>query len=471
MTGDPQAVLEDVRAPVRQRVFGSPRFARLWLAQVVSATGDWIGLVAIIALAERVGGDSGGAAISLVMAARLVPGFFLGPLVGVLVDRLDRKRVMVCCDFGRAAIMCSLPFVDSVLGLVIASLGLEVMTLLWAPAKEASVPNLVPAGFMTTANSLSLAAAYGTFPIGSALFTAMAEIAERIDHHAWANTIRFNDTGLAFQADALTFLVSASLIASIEIPRVARRPDGAVAPGTTRPRIASAWQELREGWQFIFINPIVRTVNLGLATGLIGGGMLIPLGSAFAKEVLGGGDAGYGSLITALGFGVAAGVVVLSMVQKHLPKPQIFALAVIVAGVVLVAAATSSTLLIASPLVFVLGICAGTVYVLGFTLLHENVEDALRGRIFSALYTLVRMCVLLAMMVGPLLREGFDRLSNETVDEHVDVFGVTVFVPGVRITLWLAGLIIVGAGVLAAWSLRKGGHAVRPVRAMRETGS
>ena len=80
------------------------------------------------------------------MAARIVPGLFLGAASGVVADRFDRKRVMVTCDIGRAAVLVTLPFVDTVFGLVIASLVLECFTLLWTPAKEASVPNLVPAG-------------------------------------------------------------------------------------------------------------------------------------------------------------------------------------------------------------------------------------------------------------------------------------------------------------------------------------
>src|SRR5690349_8700339 len=58
-------------------VFGSPAFLRLWVVQVISATGDWLGLVAITALADRVGGEYAGASIGLVLAARIVPGFFL----------------------------------------------------------------------------------------------------------------------------------------------------------------------------------------------------------------------------------------------------------------------------------------------------------------------------------------------------------------------------------------------------------
>src|SRR4051812_48943337 len=150
------------------RVFGSRQFFRLWLGQVVSSLGDWIGLIAITALAARIGGSGAGAAVGLVLSARLIPGFFLAPVVGVLVDRWDRRRVMISCDVGRGVVLIFLPFVRSIAGLFLASLLLELMTLMWSPAKEASVPNIVDRDFLPTANSLSLAAAYGTFPLGGA---------------------------------------------------------------------------------------------------------------------------------------------------------------------------------------------------------------------------------------------------------------------------------------------------------------
>src|SRR5581483_1534311 len=167
--------------PSPRRVFGSSAYFRLWMAQVVSSLGDWIGLVAVVALAARVSGGSS-AAVGLVMAARMVPGFFLAPVGGVLVDRWERRTTMVICDCGRAAIVAILPVVDSLLGLFLASFLLEVLTLLWSPAKDASVPNLVPAEKLAAANSLSMAAAYGTFPLGSAAFASLAGLASWLGH-------------------------------------------------------------------------------------------------------------------------------------------------------------------------------------------------------------------------------------------------------------------------------------------------
>ena len=80
-------------------------FFPLWLAQFFSSLGDWVGFFAILAHHRARSRDSA-AAFSLVMGARMLPGFFLATLGGVIVDRFDRRKVMVCCDLGRAALIC-----------------------------------------------------------------------------------------------------------------------------------------------------------------------------------------------------------------------------------------------------------------------------------------------------------------------------------------------------------------------------
>src|SRR3954453_13393497 len=199
-------------APAGPKLLGSSSFFRLWVAQVVSSMGDWIGLFAILTLTARVGKGSPEAAIALVMSARMIPGFFLASVGGVLVDRWDRRKVMVCCDVGRGVVLFTLPFVTSVWGLFLASLILEVLTLLWSPAKEASVPNLVEPEKLASANSFSLAAAYGTFPVASALFASLTKGAEILGRHAGSlDFLRLNQESLAIYFDVGTFFLSAFL--------------------------------------------------------------------------------------------------------------------------------------------------------------------------------------------------------------------------------------------------------------------
>jgi dTMP kinase len=439
-------------AAFRQRVFGTPEFFRLWLAQAISSLGDWLGFLAILILAGRLGASAPGASVGLVMAARIVPGFFLSAGAGVLIDRLDRRRVMVVTMAVRAAVVAALPFVDTVLGLVLASLVLELATLFFSPAKEALVPNLVPADKLTQANSLGLAAAYGTFPLGAALFALLAQVGEALGSIDALDGLRTSQENVAFWANVGCYVVSAILISRLRVPGGAR--PAAASGGRARFGAGQVLAEVKEGWHHAFADPVVRAVNVGLACGLIGGGMLVPLGQPFSEEVLGAGPSGYGVFVFALGLGVAGGVTGVSALQRRLPKVRAFVVSCWCAGAALLVGVSMSSLLLAAVFVALMGVFAGSVYVLGFTLLHENVEDELRGRIFSALYTLVRLCVLLSMAVGPLLADLFDGLSESLVDRRVDL-GIEVAVPGVRLTLWLAGLIMLVAGSLAALSLRR----------------
>jgi MFS family permease len=447
----PVAGDETVRGP---QLLGSASFFRLWLAQVVSSLGDWIGLVAVLSITNRVGGKSPEAAIALVMSARMIPGFFLASIGGVLVDRWDRKKVMVTCDIGRAMVLATLPFVTSVLGLFLVSLLLEILTLLWSPAKEATVPNLVSVDKLSSANSFSLAAAYGTFPIGSALFASLTKVSEFLGTHAsFLGFLELNQESLAIYVDVCTFLTSAVIISTIAIPRAKARVK------THEKRKASvkldgAITEIREGWRFIGHNPVVRAVLVGLGTGLIGGGMVAPLGPTYATVVLEAGPSGFGLMLTALGLGVAAGVLALTALQRRLSRLRIFPLAVLGAGGFMFAAASMSSLTLTLCFIGGMGVCAGAVYVLGFTILQENVEDELRGRVFGTLYTLSRLCLLISLALAPLLAGLLNELSQAILGGELSAGGVTISLPGVRLTLWIGASIILVAGVLALRTLK-----------------
>ena len=462
-----------------ERVFGTQRFFALFCVQIISALGDWVGFFAITVLAASISSQPE-VAITLVIAARVVPGLFIAPFIGVVVDRIDRKKVMVTADVMRAVVFVLLPLVRTVPGLVVASLVLEVFTLMWSAAKESTVPNVVPTEKLTTANSLSLAAAYGTMPVaGPIQFLLVGALPESASVAVIATQV-----APAFYFDAVSFLCSAAILWFFVfrgMPSTALRArqaaeaaagelTGAAPEAEVRERnpveeertfLQRTFAEIREGWEFIFVNPVVRGVMIGLATGLVGGAMLVPLGPTFALRVIG--DANKFSLfITALGLGVAVGVVSLGALQKRLHKEKVFPVLVILAGLSLGFGVSMSTFWLAALGVFGMGVCAGSVYVLGFTLLQEYTDDEVRGRVFTTLLTLVRMCVLLALMLGPVLATIFNGFAKAgtgaTGDEvpTVSLFGLEVAIPGVRLTLWLAAFIIVVAGILAARSMQLG---------------
>ena len=310
--------------PAPWRVFGTRSYFRLWLAQVTSSTGDWIGLIAILAIAARIS-DNSGAAVSLVMLARVVPGFFLGTVGGVLIDRFDRRRVMMVCDLLRASLLLMLPFFESLAGLVLISFGLEVLTLLWGPAKDASVPHLVKKDQLTSANSLSLVASYATFPLASIIFSLLAALAVWLGSFNALSGLEVDQEVLALIVDACTFVASALIVWRLPIPHDHTRHTERFDPTQT-------FRDIRDGMRFIVGHPRVRGVIVGLGVGLIGAGAMIPLGAAFAKQGLGGDSATFGVLMTALGMGAAIGVVALLALQKRLPRETVFEFAVMGTG-------------------------------------------------------------------------------------------------------------------------------------------
>jgi dTMP kinase len=433
--------------PSPRRVFGSSAYFRLWMAQVVSSLGDWIGLVAIIALAARVSHGSE-AAIGVVMAARMVPGFFFAPVGGVLVDRWDRRRTMVTCDLGRAAIVATLPFVNSLTGLIVASFLLELLTLLWSPAKEASVPNLVPADKLAAANSLSMLASYGTFPIGSLLFAGLAGIASWLGSFDPLSRLEVDRESLALWFDAGTYVVSGLLITTLSLQRRAKRHGVRVDWGQT-------WRDLVEGLRFVSSNRLVRSVMLGLGVGLVGCGAVVPLGPIYCKEVLGSGAAGFGFLMTGLGVGGALGVLAVSTLVKRLPADVVFASAVFGTGAALLLATSVSTMVWAAILVGAFGMAAGTAYVTGFTLIQGHVADELRGRTFATLYTIIRFCLLLSLALSPWLAGALDSISGALFAHRTIDIGLSVAVPGVRLAFWFGSLMTMLAALFISRDVLK----------------
>lgn len=424
------------------RVFGTGSFFRLWLSQVLSSLGDWIGLLAILALANNISG-SNAAALSLVMVARMLPGFLLAPVVGALVDRLDRKQVMVASDLGRAGLLVLLPFVDSLAGLVLASFVLEILALFRGPATAATVPQLVPDENLPGANSLSLVAAFGTFPLGALVFASLAGLSNWLNGFDALSALALDRESIALYFDAAAFLASALITLTIAIPRTHLEPG-------QRLKVTQTIQDIKEGIKFLASNELVRGVMYGLAGGLLGGGMMIPLGPVFSTEVLHEGTGGFGLLMFALGLGAAIGVVTLVVLQKRAPLETVFWLAVVGTGAGIFLAASFSALVAAMFVIVIVGAAAGTGYVAGFSLLQRNSADEVRGRTFAALYTLVRVCLLVSLTVTPLLASLADEISDALFNnQRIEIGGQAIVLPGVRIALWIGGAIAIAAGLFA----------------------
>lgn len=408
-------------------------FSRLWKAGLVSSTGDWVAMLATLSLADELAGGGG---IVLALTSRIIPGLFFAAIGGIVADRLNRKHAMVVSELGRAALVFSLAFADSLQHLILVNLALEALTLVFQPAKEATVPTLVSRQELVQANSLSLSAAYGTFPLGAAIFTALASLG---DDFTLGGLLPGTQEGLAFVVDAASYLVSAVLI--MTLPAMPRRPR---RPGSRRWNPMGVVRDLKEGVVFVASHRRVRPVVLAMTSALAGGGIIVVLGKPFATDVLQSGAAGFPALLTAFGLGAGSGIVLVTIFGPRFRyKDVLFAIALLVTGVSLGAAAFVRTITGAVAWVSLMGIGAGAAYVLGFAHLHEQAEDEVRGRTFAALFSLLRIGLLLSMMLALPLAGFFDGVLP-------GILGT-----GTRDVLLLGGVTMLASGLLTLWSVRR----------------
>jgi dTMP kinase len=407
-------------------------FARLWWAGVVSSFGDWVALFATIALADQLGGVTG---ILVPLSARMLPGLF-GAVSGVLADRFNRKFTMITADLARAVLVLSLVFVDNLAMLFLVSFLMETLTLFWQPARDASVPNLVPPGRLVAANSITLVATYGSLPVSSAFFSFLVTVGDWVPDLAGFGS----GFGPAFTFDAFTFLLSAFLVARIAIPK----PEVAEH---RKAKGASDWRaplrDLLDGVRFVISDSGVRNVIVGMATALFGAGIFFILGQPFSRNVLGGGNTGFGVLITSLGSGVGGGMLVLATLGSKIGRRDLtFAISLILTGAAITMVTTMSSVFGAAGWLFIAGIGAGSSYVMGYTHLHEQVGDEMRGRTFAALYTLARTSLLISIALGGVAAAALNGILPAPFDN------------GIRNALAIGGAIVLSAGLVTLWNLR-----------------
>jgi dTMP kinase len=407
----------------------------LWRAGLISSTGDWVAILATLSLAEELAGGSG---VVLALVSRILPGLFFAAVGGVIADRLNRKVVMTTVEIGRAALVFSLAFVSSIAFLVLVNLVLEALTLVFQPAKEATVPNLVRRNELVQANSLSLSAAYGTFPLGAALFLVIAPLGPHIT--LWG-LLPGTHEGLAFLLDSGTYVASAAIISTLPI-QVRTLSDRRRRRG--RIDLAAPLRDLRDGVVFVATHPRVRPIVMAMTVALAGGGIVVVLGKPFAKDVLNAGTAGFPALLTAFGLGAGLGIVLVTVFGPRLRHKDIsFAISLLVTGFALGAAGLVKTIFGGVGWISVMGFGAGSAYVLGFAHLHEQVIDEVRGRTFAALFSLMRIGLLTSMTIALPLAEIFDGLLPGLLAD------------GYRVVLILGGTVMFGAGLVTLWSLRR----------------
>jgi dTMP kinase len=427
----PEPPDHDVRA-----VLAITPFRRLWLALGLSSFGDWLGLLATTSLASALADGTSAKllAVSGVFILRLAPAVVFGPFAGVVADRLNRRLTLVYGDVLRFVLFCTIPMVGTLWWLFVATILIEIVGLFWMPAKEATVPNLVPRRRLEAANQLSLVVTYGSAPIAALAFLGVTLLNGILDEVI--APLRGDPTYLALYLNAFTYLVSALVIWRLDFPK----------PRTHLAREQSVWRVALEGWRYVGQTPLVRGLVLGMLGAFAAGGFVIGLAQAFVND-LGAGSPGYGILFAAVFGGLALGMWVGPRLLADFSRRRLFGLSIAAAGSWLVLLSLVPNIVLAVFFTVGLGFCAGLAWVTGYTLLGLEVGDEVRGRTFAFLLSMVRVVLVSVLALGPAVAALLSTTLSLPHTVHLND-EVSLTYTGVMATFLLAGLLALGIGVM-----------------------
>jgi dTMP kinase len=366
-----------------------------------------------------------------VFILRLAPAVLLGPLAGALADRLDRRWTLVLGDLARFALFASIPLVGTLPWLYTATLLIECFALFWMPAKDATVPNLVPRRRLEAANQISLVATYGSAPVAAAVYSGLA-LLDGVVRHLVPNW-HLSPVEVALWFNALTFLISALTIMRLDIPR-GRIPSGGKQAGVIR--------SIVEGWRFVGGTPVVRGLVLGMLGAFAAAGFVVGLAQTYVSD-LGAGQPGFGVLFGAVFVGLASGMWMGPRLLVGFSRHRLFGLSLSTAGFFLVLLALVPDLVLASLFTVIIGAAGGIAWVTGYTLLGLEVDDEVRGRTFAFLQSSARVVLISVLALGPALAAPVGSHTFRVTD------AITLSYSGAAGVLLLAGFFALAMGITA----------------------
>jgi MFS family permease len=434
MDPQPERVATSITiASYARLIRGNRNFRRLWLAQIVSEIGDWFYTLSIFTLLLQLTGSAGSVALALVL--QVLPQTLVGPMAGVVNDRLKRKHVMIAADLGRCIVVLAMLFVRSrsMVWLIYPLLVLETtMAAFFEPARSAVIPNIASEGEVLAANTLSSATWSVNLLIGASVGGVVAA---------------FFGREVVFALNALSFLVSAVLIGGM---RFAEPHAEAAAP--LRPRDLVDFSPVVEGIRYIRSHPTLFPAVFAKAGELMIGPSWVIFTVMGTREfaihghginAAGGAMLGMSILLGGRGIGALVGPLIgarwAGEDDRRLRLGILFGYLAISAGYGVLGASRS---------VWMAAVCAmlahaggSTVWVFSTTLLQLHTEDRFRGRVFSADLSLGSLTfAVTAYLAGRFLDAGF---SARTVATST---GILMLVPATILALALR----------AGWAKRKG---------------
>jgi MFS family permease len=350
-------------------------FRALFFATLGSLVGTWLATIALTI--EIWDGTGSGSWVSALLISLFVPSIVIGLTLGPLVDRLQRRRLMIAADLIRAGVFCALPFVSSPGAIVVLAAATGIANGFFKPAVNAGMPNLLEEADLEHGNALFQAAENVTWAVGPLVGGAV---------------VALSGPHLAYWINAASFVFSALLIG--RIPATLLQSRQALSKGH--------WRDLGEGFSLLRTCAPLQVVVAAWSVAVIGTGCIDVGEVVIAKQSFDAGDFGFGVLFAAGGVGLAAGSFAGSSVARRLPIRTLYGPAILLMAAGYALAAIAPNVWVALPAVAIAGLGNGAAALYNVLLIQRGVPDLLRGRAFTVAMSVSYAALGLAMAAaGP----------------------------------------------------------------------
>jgi dTMP kinase len=418
-------------------------FRALWIALSLSSLGDWLSILALIALAPAVTHGSNLAkttSISGVWVVTLLPALLLGPIAGALADRLDRRVTMVVGDVIRGLLFISIPLFPNLTWIFVAKFLAGVASQFWNPACAASIPNLVPKEKLERANQLSQLMTYGTAPLAAVLLALLGWVSTGLGHafpffHA-------NKLDLALYFNGASYLISAITVYFLR--QVGKREHSG------RISVPSTAKAIWEGWRFIRHTPVVRGLVIGMLGAFCAAGVVIGLAPSYIQLTLNGGSAGFSLVFAVILIGLAIGMGFGSRPFGDFSRRRLFGVALTASAVPLALIALVPNLAVVTVFAFLMGVMSGTAYPTGFTIVGLEVDDDTRGRVFAFFQSTIQAILLAVIAVAGFVATGLSAAIgavNGMKNGEIRIGHIIYGAPGDNLLLLLSAVLVAFVGI------------------------
>ena len=355
-----------------------------WMGQVVSEIGDNFNNIAVFALAMSL--TRSGLVVMGIMLSRAIPAITMGPLAGVLLDRFDRKRIMIASDLARAVVALGfiLAYRERAVWLLYTfSALLMIASPFFTAGRSAILPTIASKEELHTANSLTQTTQWSNLTIGTFLGATVVGIG-----YEWA-----------FAFNALSFLFSAWAIWNL------RPPEGkqfrAEHKDLTEAEVIRPWHEYREGLRYMRSVPLVLAIALLAVGWATGGGAAQILFTLFGEVVFNRGAAGIGTIWGCAGLGLLVGGAFANWLGRRLSfekyKLTVF-IDYVVHGGAYILFSRAQRFEMALLFIFLSRGAMAVNSILNYSYILKTVSDQYRGRVFSTIETLTWTMMMLSLM-------------------------------------------------------------------------